>query len=436
MKRILAFCFFPAFVPAGNGGESRLFHFYRALSRWHHVTLLTSTHPGTTEELVSHGLNFIERRIPKDEYFIRQYARLEASGSGGDLSGPALAACAGYPTLLHQAYLQEYEQADLIIHDFPFTAGYDLFAGLDSKPRIYNAHNCEAQLYRQLHPEARSKPLHQLVEEVELQMLRMADQVLYCSEDDLLAFRRMAPTARFLGFPAPHGMQALAGSAPRPVASRPRAVFMGSGHPPNAEAAQFIAGELAVQMPEVDFDVIGNCLAPGRYPPNVHRHGRVSEATKERLFGGATLALNPMTGGSGANVKVLDYFAHGLPVLSTEFGMRGIQAVAGEHYLSAPLAEFAAVLGRQLQQPGELAQLGRAGREFALQHFTWEAIAGRVASALDELVAGRAEWVGQYVLALNDYDSFAGIGGRHAHPWVVRCGERAFPGGVCVLFQR
>lgn len=411
MKRILAFCFFPAFVPASNGGESRLYHFYRALSRWHHVTLLTSTHPGVSEELVCHGVNFFERRIPKDEYFARHYARLEASGSGGDLSGPALAACAGHPTLLHQAYLQEYEQADLIIHDFPFTAGYDLFAGLDSKPRIYNAHNCEAKLYRELHPEQRSEPVHQLVQQAEVRMLNIVDQVLYCSESDLSAFRQMAPAARFEGLYAPHGMQALASATARSVASRPRAVFMGSGHPPNAEAAQFIAGELARQVPEVDFDIIGSCLAPGSYPANVHRHGRVAEETKERLLGSATLALNPMTGGSGSNVKVLDYFAHGLPVLSTEFGMRGIQAVAGQHYLCAPRAEFAAVLRRQLAQPVELEKVGCAGRELALQQFTWDAIAGKVAAELDELVRLREGQGGQCVLALNDYDSFAGIGG-------------------------
>lgn len=411
MKRILAFCFFPAFVPAGNGGESRLFHFYRALSRWHHVTLLTSTHPGVEEELVSHGLNFVERRIPKDQYFTKQYAQLEAYGSGGDLSGPALAACAGHPTLLHQAYLQEYEQADLIIHDFPFTAGYDLFAGLDSKPRIYNAHNCESRLYRQLHPGERSKPVHQLVEQAELRMLQMADQVFYCSEDDLQAFRDMAPTVRFSVCYAPHGIQARAAAEPSPAAGRPRAVFIGSGHPPNAEAAQFIAREMAVQLPEVDFDIIGTCLDAGRYPANVYRHGRVSETEKERLLCAATLALNPMTSGSGSNVKVLDYLAHGLPVLSTGFGMRGIQAVAGKDYLCAPLAEFAAVLGKQLQEPAELETVGRAGRELARREFSWEAIAARVAAAIDELVQARADRTEQCVLALNDYDSFAGIGG-------------------------
>lgn len=413
MKRILVLCFFPAFVPPSNGGESRLFNFYRALSRHHQVTLLTSTHVGSQEQRVSHGLNFVERRIPKDAHFLEQYARLESQGSGGDLSGPALAACAGLPTLLHQAYLQEYEQADAIIHDFPFTAGYDIFAGLDDKPRLYNAHNCETRLYRQLHPAEHSQPVHELVRQAELRMLEVSDLILYCNEGDLATFREMAPQAHFDGLYAPNGMQPLAGpgTLPEARAGRPRAVFMGSGHPPNVQAAEFIAHQLAPQLPDVDFDIIGSCLGQGQYPANLHRHGVVSEADKTRLLGAASLALNPMAAGSGSNVKVLDYFANGLPVLSTDFGMRGIQARAGEHYLQAALGQFATELGAALAEPGKLGAISAAGKALALQQYTWDAIAGQAAGAIDALSAARSGTHRGFVLALNDYDSFAGIGG-------------------------
>jgi len=152
MKKVLAFSFFPAFVPPSNGGQSRLFNFYNELSEFFDVILLTSTHGGIQEEIINHGLNFIERRIPKDHFFTEQWATLSEFSGGGDLSGPCIAACGKYPTLLHQAYLEEYENADVIIHDSPFTEGYDLFAGVDNKFRIYNAYNCESKLYEQLHP--------------------------------------------------------------------------------------------------------------------------------------------------------------------------------------------------------------------------------------------------------------------------------------------
>ena len=414
MRKVLAFCFFPAFVPPSNGGQSRLFHFYRALSRWHHVTLLTSTHIGIEEELINHGLNFVERRIPKDEHFVRHYAMLEPCSGGGDLSAPAIAACGQRPTLLHKAYLEEYGNADVIIHDSPFTTCYDLFAGTDDKPRVYNAYNCEALLYAQLHPGEKSLPIHELVRGAEQRMLGVADLVLYCNDGDLRAFRELAPDAVFDALYAPNGMTSIA--APKSARAVDddafRAVFIGSGHPPNAHAVEFIARTLAPALPEIAFDVIGTCLPEGSYPANVRRHGVLDDAAKAHVLGRADLALNPMEAGSGSNVKVLEYFAYGLPVLSTSFGMRGIQAEAGREYLEASLEGFAQPLKQAASDRASLAPIGEAGKALALRSYTWEAIARPVAERLEALVIANAgSDRRRFVLALNDYNSFAGIGG-------------------------
>jgi hypothetical protein len=365
MKKILAFCFFPAFVPPSNGGQSRLFNFYQELSKWYEVTLLTSTHPGAEEEIVNHGAGFVERRIPKDDFFTRQYSFLESYSGGGDLSGPCLASCGKFPTRLHQAYLEEYENADVIIHDFPFTIEYDLFSGLDDKLRVYNAHNCETQLYRQLHVGEKSQPIHEIVRQAELRMLDVADLVLYCNQDDLAAFRELAPEAEFEAVYAPNGMT--------PISEQIRAtkfredafstVFMGSGHPPNVHAAEFIVRTLAPRLPHITFDIIGSCLQEGRYPPNVRKHGVISDELKRQLLIQADLALNPMEAGSGSNVKVLDYYAHGLPVMSTVFGMRGVEADAGKEYLEATLDEFTEAIRSVSGDPDSLAAVAIAGQK-------------------------------------------------------------------------
>ncbi len=413
MKRILAFSFFPAFVPANNGGVSRLYNFYKALSCWHKVTLLTSTHAGVEEELINHGVNFVERRIPKDDHFLTAYMGLEGYSSGGDLSGPAIAACSRLPTRLHKAYLDEYERADIIIHDSPFTIDCDIFAGCDRKPRVYNAYNCETTLYRQLHPAQKSSPIYQIVSAAERRALQISDLVLFCNDADLIEFRSMAPDAQFESLYAPNGMTSLS-TARRSIraGATQRAVFMGSGHPPNVAAAHFIVNTLAYELPEVGFDIIGSCLAEGEYPSNVKRHGLVGDAEKAQLLSQATIALNPMAAGSGSNVKVLDYFAHELPVLSTSFGMRGIRAEAGRDYVEASLEEFSATLRRSLVGLTALAGIGSAGRMLADERYTWSAIAGPVATRLTELVNDRSlRSAPPFVLVLNDYDSFSGIGG-------------------------
>lgn len=411
--KILAFCFFPAFVPPSNGGQSRLFNFYYSLSKLHEVVLLTSSHLGVEDECIIHGANFVERRIAKDDYFAQQYAQLEKYSSGGDLSGPAIAACGSFPTRLHQAYLEEYEKANVIIHDFPFTSHYDIFAGVDNKPRVYNAHNCESRLYQQLHACDTSQPVHEIVRQAEIRMLNMADLVLYCNSGDLEQFRQMAPDAGFNAFYVPNGMVPLAFSTPsvRPSSKRLKTVFMGSGHPPNASAAEFIVNTLAPQLPHVDFDIIGSCLPEGQYLPNVQRHGVVTEYVKNRLLGDVNLALNPMSEGSGSNVKVLDYFAHGVAVLSSSFGMRGIQAMPGRDFLESDPEQFVAELERIAANPDLLDSIGQNGYELAMEHYAWESIAARTAGVIESLVTEKATAFKRSVLVLNDYDSFAGIGG-------------------------
>ena len=414
MKRILAFSFFPAFVPPSNGGQARLFHFYQALSEWFDITLLTSTHIGGEEEVVHHGAGFVERRIPKDRYFVEEWARLEPWSGGGDLSGPCIAACGRFPTLLHDAYLEEHARADIVIHEFPFTVDYDLLAGVDGKPRIYDAHNCETQLYAQLHGSDRSAPIRDLVRGAEIRMLEAADLVFYCGEADLRAFRELAPDARFDAAFVPHGMTPIKQPAAthRTRTGPPSAVFIGSGHPPNRDAAEFIARTLAPRLPDVGFDIVGTCLPEARYSTNVRRHGAVSDQVKEQLYDKADLALNPMLSGSGANVKVLDYLAHGLPVVSTAFGMRGIDAVAGEHYLAASLDEFPRVIAELVGDGARLDALGANGRALASERHTWRAIAGAAAGRLEALVEARGTRPQErFVLALNDYDSFAAVGG-------------------------
>jgi len=223
----------------------------------------------------------------------------------------------------------------------------------------------------------------------------------------------MAPEAGFKALYAPNGMVpvAVARSA-RPVNKVFRAVFMGSGHPPNVEAAVFIVRTLASALPEIVFDIIGSCLPEGRYPANVRRHGVVDDVAKTRLLGGADLALNPMAAGSGSNVKVLEYFAHGLPVLSSPFGMRGIQAEVGRDYLGASLEEFSNVLRQAASDAGSLAVIGANGKALAQESYTWTAVARPVAERVEAMANARAQQDRKcFVMALNDYDSFKGIGG-------------------------
>ena len=413
MSNILALCFFPAFIPAKNGGEQRLFNFYNALSESHNVTLLTSTYPGAEEMIVQHGSNFKERRIPKDAWFVGEYQKLLLDSNGGDISGPALAASSCMPTSFHRAYLEEYLKADILIFDDPFTAKFDIFSGIDSKPRIYNSYNCESDLYSTFKKNSKTAAAFRIVIEAESDLLDRVDLVLYCSDLDLSSFRAMSPHAKFEALYVPNGANYidLTNDAECKSDGEFHALFIGSNHPPNLKAAEFILKNLAPSFPSVIFDIVGGCLPDGEYPSNIRRHGIVNDDIKHSLFQLSDVALNPITEGSGSNVKVLEYMAHGIPVLSTKFGMRGISAESGQEFIESSQESFVGALGDAIKSPERLRAVGGAGKDLVESLHDWKKILQPIAFRISNLVSKSQKSRQQFVLALNDYNSFVNLGG-------------------------
>ena len=87
-----------------------------------------------------------------------------------------------------------------------------------------------------------------------------------------------------------------------------------------------------MQCPEIQFLLMGSqCdfFKGKKLPENVGLLGVVSEGAKAKIFETVDFALNPMMSGSGTNLKMFDYMAAGIPVITTEFGARGIEDKKG-----------------------------------------------------------------------------------------------------------
>ncbi len=109
------------------------------------------------------------------------------------------------------------------------------------------------------------------------------------------------------------------------------------------------------------------------------------EAELTALFRAADVGLNPMLRGSGTNLKMLDYAAHGALVLSTEVGARGLGFVAGHALRFVPAGRPRR--GRSMRCSRNCRRRGSTVRTAARasiveQHFSWRAIADRIARPL------------------------------------------------------
>jgi glycosyltransferase involved in cell wall biosynthesis len=107
--------------------------------------------------------------------------------------------------------------------------------------------------------------------------------------------------------------------------------------------------------------------------------GVVSEAAKNALLGCASTGLNPMTTGGGSNVKVPEYFAAGLPVVSTAYGVRGFDAKAGVHLTLAPIDGFvSAIRSTVAREHGR--DMTPAARDLVEREYSWDALGSKMLS--------------------------------------------------------
>ena len=72
--------------------------------------------------------------------------------------------------------------------------------------------------------------------------------------------------------------------------------------------------------------------------------------------------------------KLIEYFACGKSVVATTIANEGIGAIPGQHFLEANSPdEFVSSILELLENPRLSEQLGKNGRDYVLQQWTWEA---------------------------------------------------------------
>jgi glycosyltransferase involved in cell wall biosynthesis len=118
---------------------------------------------------------------------------------------------------------------------------------------------------------------------------------------------------------------------------------------------------------------------------NVFLLGRVSDEVKMELYRMSDIALNPMINGSGTNIKMLDYMAAGLPVITTPIGARGLSLKNYENVIICEIPEFPAKIQELINDRDLYIKLSLLGRKTVEKKYDWEKIAGNMAKNISDL---------------------------------------------------
>jgi polysaccharide biosynthesis protein PslH len=201
----------------------------------------------------------------------------------------------------------------------------------------------------------------------ETALLRRFDAAVAISPEDAAELRELAPDKLIVVVPPPvapspavHASIRPLPVAPQTVARRPamrRCVFLGTGSALNVDGVSWFLNSVwpivLGEIPDARFELIGsvcNAVAGGAA-------GLIKRHIVEDLgpaLAAVDFAVNPVLAGSGVKIKMLDYFAHGLPAVTTSIGAAGLPRNGAEPFIVCDAAEeFAGAVLDWWRRPSE-----------------------------------------------------------------------------------
>lgn len=257
--------------------------------------------------------------------------------------------------------------AEVVIIDFPFL--YPA-AAATNKPVALNTHNIEANLWQ-------SSWVKRLVALIERRAARNVQHIFCCSETDRAFFAPLIGATNTSILPNGIDLSRFAGIAAQRLSLRTALgykpedrvlLFAASSFGPNVEALvwleEFVAANQALlTRKNLHFLVAGSVSKQPFERPRLKAIGMVAKI--EPYFAVADLAFNGVTRGSGTNVKMAEFIAAGLPILTSPAGMRGYDLIDGVDCISFSPDTLATVIAENslIDNPTQLAALAKSAYE-------------------------------------------------------------------------
>lgn len=268
--------------------------------------------------------------------------------------------------------------------------------GLEFTPIVLDMDNIESRVLNALRLAGRTDISLLDIESVralERHALAQVDRVLCCSFDDARVIERIAPKANVHVVPNAIDIDAFAPAPVGPVDGPARLTFTGAlAYGPNTDACQWFVREILPRIRQHGVDVRFRMV--GRVPPaslvalteedGVELAADVPDIRPHLET--ADVVVVPLRAGSGTRLKILEAFAAGRPVVSTQLGCEGLAVEDGVHLVVADDAErFAFATVQLIRNRDFAARLAAAARTFVSSRFDQSTVTEALLSIYDGL---------------------------------------------------
>lgn len=388
-KKMVITSTFSIYPPQG-GGQARTYSLYKNIASQYDVEVVSFVTPDgkCVSERIAPG--FIETRVPKSVEHQQKEIELEAQVEI-PVTDIAMMDYSALTPAYGQALNRAVKDADIVVVSHPFLY-HEVEKYLGDKTLIYDAQDAEYMIKKGMYPEnPTTEELLKKLFEVEKICCEKSKYILTCSEEDKIILGDMYGISEDKIIVVPNGVDSTATtytSVEERIATKKElglegekiGLFMGSWHKPNLEACEKIF-EIAEKCPNAKFLLMGSqCsyFTNANIPSNVGLLGLVSEEEKNRIFSVVDFALNPMLSGTGTNLKMFDYMSAGIPIITTEFGTRGIENK--DVFLIGSVEEMPSIIDDF--ELTNMDELSASARRYVEECFDWKVIATDLYNAI------------------------------------------------------
>ena len=385
--KLIVITTYPIYPPQG-GGQNRIFYLYKELSKTFDITIVSLVHSSLQLSKKEIAPNLYEIQVPKSELHEETESQMSKKANLC-ITDIAMLSIFDLTQQFIQIIKEEAKTSKFIISPSPYT--YPLLKKYTNTPIIYESQNVEYILKKQMleKSEYNEKLLTELYK-VEKELIQNSLFTTVCAPEDKDNFTKLYDISLDMPFIA-NGvdLETVEFFSKKRKNFQKRklkfndkktAIFIGSAHGPNIDAVDEIIKMAKIKDDFIFLIVGGVCTAfqNKELPKNILLKGFVNDDKKNQLLSISNIALNPMKTGSGSNLKMLDYLASGIPIITTKIGARGLN-LPSKILIYAKPKEFIKYFDNI-----DYYTDAKKGKNYVIKHFDWKSIANNLKIELQQ----------------------------------------------------